>query len=144
MKNSDDVLYRGLLVLDGLGLLIAVYLTWIDATDSSALCTGFGGCDIVRASRYSRIGGVPVAVIGVIGYLLIGLTLLAEIQKKWPKTILLVMVFGLGLIGTLYSIYLTYLELAVIYAICPYCVGSAIIMILILGIASWRLLRSLR
>jgi uncharacterized membrane protein len=141
MKIADRVLYRGLLILDGIGLLIALYLTWIDVTDSSALCIGFGGCDIVRASRYSRISGIPVAVLGVIGYLLIGLALYAETRAEWSKITFLNMEFGLSLSGTIYSAYLTYLEIAVIYAICPYCVASATIMVVMLIISSWRLVR---
>ncbi len=123
-----------------LGILIAGYLTWIHYSRSAIYCVGgSAGCDIVQQSRYSNIGGVPVALIGLVGYLaILGIFLLEEIRGPLSESGPL-LVFAFSLIGTLYSAYLTYLELFVIGAICQYCVTSAIIMILIFASSVYRL-----
>ncbi len=126
------------LALAALGIIVAGYLTFLHFTDSAALCDGFGGCDAVRQSRYSEIAGLPVALLGLIGYLAILAMLITE-EKDGPLAEQApLLVFGMALVGTLYSLYLTYLELFVIAAICPYCVASAVIMIVIFGIALYR------
>ncbi len=143
MTRSSFVLLRRIsIALTALGLLIAGYLTVIYLTNSSTLCNT--GCDLVRQSRYARVGGVPVAAIGLAGYLAILVVFIAEevkgpLAEQGPA-----LAFGLTLTGTLYSIYLTYLELFVIRAVCPYCIASAIVMAATLGIAIARLSIALR
>lgn len=124
------------IALSVLGLAVAAYLVVLDLTSSSALCTG--GCDIVRQSRYAQVAGIPVAAIGALGYLaILGVLALEEIRsalsEHGPALVL-----GLTLVGTLYSIYLTYLELFVIRAVCPYCFASALIMLALFGLAIAR------
>jgi len=137
-----SLLRRISLILSLLGLAVAVYLTVIHITPGSTLCTG--GCDIVRQSRYAEVAGIPVAALGIVGYAAI-LALLALEEFANPLFEYgPILVLGLSLIGTLYSFYLTYLELFVIRAICPYCVASAVIMTAIFGIALARASRILR
>lgn len=122
-------------ILSVLGIGVSAYLLWVRLAGSSALCTGFGGCELVNASRYALVAGIPVSLIGLIGYLVIlGLSLWKMRGGPWMLSAL---VFGMALVGFLYSLYLTYLELFVILAVCPWCVASALLMTGILG-DSWR------
>ena len=122
-----------------IGILVAAYLTWSHLTNDTVLCAEGGGCDQVRQSTYAEIRGIPVALIGLLGYLIILVALLAERYYPPLAEHSLTLAFGLSLVGTLYSAYLTYLELFVIHAICPYCVASAIIMLSIFILAVYRL-----
>lgn len=129
-----------LLTLTVLGILVATYLSYVYLFDADVLCTGVGGCDAVKSSRYSYVAGIPVAVIGLGGYVAILAGVLLETASSSMRQYSPILVFGLSLVGLLYSIYLTYLELAVIKAVCPYCVVSAVIMLAIFVVATYRLL----
>ncbi len=114
------------------GLFVALYLHLFKAGLIGSLACGTGGCETVQLSPQSRFLGVEVAFIGVLGYVvLLGLALLS-LQPRfagagWPSRLLL----WLSGIAVLFTAYLTYLELFVIGAICRYCVGSAVIILLI-------------
>lgn len=124
-----------------LGILVAGYLTYVELTDSEVLCKGVGGCDVVQNSRYAEIMGVPVALIGLLGYSAILSLLLIEEAASSSRLAEFspILIFGLSLIGILYSAYLTYIEFFVIRAVCPYCVASALLMAGIFGAALIRL-----
>ena len=144
MTANHTLSRRILIVLAAAGLLVAGYLAYVYIADVDALCSNVGGCDAVKNSRYSRVAGVPVPVLGMLGYgAILGLLLLEGSNRALAEHSP-TLVFGLSLFGTLYSAYLTYLELAVIKAVCPYCVVSAIIMTAILGVATYRLVRVMR
>jgi uncharacterized membrane protein len=123
-----------LLTIGGLG--VSIYLMWgYTAPGASLACGGSHGCDTVKNSVYSSFMGIPLPVIGLAVYLILLVLLIAQNQaaindRGWSPYIALT-VFGLSLTGVLYSAYLTYLELFVIYAICRWCVASAIIMVVI-------------
>ena len=131
---------RAMLALAALGTAIAGYLTWVNYSGQLALCTGAGGCETVQASRYSVVAGVPVALLGLLAYL--GLLLVTGWRvyagPATPNGVMLAL-FGLALASVLYSAYLTYLELFVIHAICPWCASSAAIMAVIFILACWEL-----
>jgi len=126
-------------MLVALGFLVSLYLTWIKLTNNTAACAGIGDCDAVNSSRYAEVAGIPIALVGMMGYLAIGCALVAEL--RWPQAnwSLRLGVFGMALAGTLYSAYLTYVEVAVLHAVCPYCVISAICMVGILILSVLRL-----
>jgi len=127
-------------ILAGIGLIDSIYLSWVDLTHTQAFCGGSGDCQTVANSPYSEIAGIPIAFLGIGGYLAIIALLFLETRSQfWSQNSPLI-IFGITLAGTLYSAYLTYLELAVIHAICPYCVVSAIMMTLLLIIAIVRLM----
>jgi len=129
---KDDVLKRIIFGASILGLLDAAYLTVEKITQNKAMCLpGLGDCWTVSNSPYSQVFGIPVAVFGFIAYLLLIFLLKSEtMYPNWKDSILLG-AFGLALSGTVYSIYLTYLEIAVIKAVCPFCVISALVMVII-------------
>ncbi len=116
----------GLLALAGVG--VSGYLTWAHLANQSVACGQSHDCDIVQQSVYSEIGGIPVALLGLVAY--VALLVLVLLKGRVPEELdvyVPLAVFGISLMGVLYSAYLTYLELYVIYAICRWCVSSAII-----------------
>ncbi|MDQ4106560.1 MAG: hypothetical protein M3157_05240 [Actinomycetota bacterium] len=86
---------------------------------SARLRGGGSGCETVQTSRYSEVLGVPVAALGLLGYA--ALLCSAMVKGEWAALLGLFV----ALVGTLYSAYLTWLELFVIRAICQWCAASA-------------------
>ena len=128
--------------LAGLGLAISAYLTAVHYSGGPVICVGTGGCAVVQASRYAVVAGIPIALLGGLLYLgLLGLSLWRLRARFATPTFVPMGIFGLALAGTLYSGYLTYLELFVIGAICTWCVGSAILVTAIAVLAAWDLSR---
>lgn len=129
------------LALSGLG--VAGYLTYEKFSGGGLICWGGSqDCETVQNSPYSQVGPIPVAVIGLIGYLVV--LVVTAVQRRTSsletRRTLAGVNFGLALGAFLYSVYLTYLELFVIYAICTWCVISAVLMTLILVLAIWELI----
>lgn len=128
-------------VIAAAGLLVAIYLTVIDYSDIKPLCTGVGGCTSVQSSPYAWIGPVPVALLGVMGYIaLLALRLARGRLSPELDSYIPLAAFSVSLVGVLYSAYLTYLEAFVILAWCPWCVTSAILMTMyfVLAAIDWR------
>jgi uncharacterized membrane protein len=124
-----------LLAIAGLG--VAAYLTYIHYAGIKPACTGGQSCVKVQTSVWSRLDGIPVALIGLIGYAAILSSLLAPDREVTRLATL-----GLTLIGVSFSGYLTYRELFSIHAICEWCVSSAVILTLLLGCSIVRWLHS--
>jgi uncharacterized membrane protein len=116
-------------LLSLVGLFVALYL-WLHALGfgGAIKCGASGGCEVVQTSRWAVFLGLPVAFYGVIGYLallviaILALRPNALAQRQWT-----VLLAALATIGFLFTVYLTYLELFVIHAICRWCIGSALI-----------------
>jgi len=105
------------------GFLMSAYLTWVHLLGQSPVClAGHGGCETVQSSRYAEILGIPVATLGMGGY--VGLFLAALLRGEVGALLGLL----ISLVSILFSAYLTYLELFVIYAVCQWCVSSAVLM----------------
>lgn len=120
------------LILSLLGVANAIYLTIIKYANNPQLCIqGVGNCWSVNISRYSELFGIPVALLGAITFSFLTLAIWLENSKHaWSKFIIY-LEFGVALFGVMFSAYLTYIELFVINAVCPFCVLSAIIILLI-------------
>lgn len=127
------------IVLGILGVLDSIYLAWVKLTGSYATCGPIGNCEAVNSSRYAEIAGVPIALIGILGYLAILAVVLLEVRHPEFKEGLRLAFFGFTLTGTIYSAYLTYVEIAILNAICPYCVLSAVLMLLLFSISILKL-----
>lgn len=124
----DKWLYRISIALSVLGTVVSIYMTIFKLTENESMCLGNGGCSVVNSSSYAEISGVPVALFGVGGYLAILAVLLIEKRSKFFEQNGPVFIFGLTLVGFLFTIYLIYVELALIHALCPFCVTSQITM----------------
>lgn len=129
--------------LAGLGALVSTYLTYIKFANVAVFCSNVGDCESVNNSVYSEVAGVPIALFGLGAYLLIAALLVLEDRLAALRDYGPLAVFGLGLTGTLYSAYLTYVELFILNAVCPYCVISAILITGIFILAIVRLRRTL-
>src|SRR3984885_8472633 len=120
-------LRRLMLVLAVIGLGVATYLTIIHYAGIKPACTAGTSCIKVQSSVWSKLDGVPVALLGLIGYIGITASLLASDREETRLATL-----GLTLIGFAFSGYLTYRELFSIHAICEWCASSAVILTLLL------------
>ena len=125
-----------LIALTLVGLGVASYLTYVHYSGIKVLCTGHGSCAKVQTSQYSKLAGVPVALIGLIGYVTILLSLLAPEREETRLATVALTVVGFG-----FSAYLTGRELFSIHAICEWCVSSAIIITILMCLSIWRFLR---
>jgi uncharacterized membrane protein len=124
-----------MIVLALVGLGVASYLTYVHYAGIKPACTAGESCTKVQTSVYSKLAGVPVALIGLIGYVLILGSLLAPQNESTRFA-----TAGLTLGGVGFSAYLTYRELFSIHAICEWCVSSAIILTILMCLALWRFL----
>jgi uncharacterized membrane protein len=111
-----------------LGLGVATYLAYVEVGHVEAVCGPVGECNIVQASAYAVMLGIPVAVWGVLNYLAVGVLWAGQRYLSGRRASLSILtILGLTLFGTLFSIYLTCLELFAIRAICAWCLSSAVI-----------------
>lgn len=113
-----------------IGMGVAGYLAYIELTSETALCGPIGDCNAVNTSSYARLFGIlPIGVMGLGGYIAI---LAAWLWRRFRSDRLAdampPLLFGMTLFGVLFSIYLTSLELYVIFAVCMWCLASAVIM----------------
>ena len=133
---TDRRLRTAIAVLAIAGIGIATYLTYVHYADVKAFCVaGGGGCEKVQTSDYAELAGIPVAVLGLIGYVLI----LASLWVPGDNGRLAGAVLALSGFG--FSAYLTYRELFTIDAICQWCVASAVVMTALAVLTVWRLAR---
>jgi uncharacterized membrane protein len=137
----DKWLYRISVVLVVIGLLVSIYMTIYKATSNDALCLGSGDCSTVNASRYSEVYGIPVATVGIAGYFAILLVFWYERRDKFFEKNGPMLVFGLALTGFLFTVYLIYVEFALLRAYCPFCLTSQVAMTIIFIISIIRLVR---
>ncbi len=129
------------LALIAAGLAVAAYLTLVHYRSELLVCA-VGGCETVQKSPYAELRGIPVAVLGLGMYLAIAaLALLRQNRPERAENTTLA-IFGLALAGTVFTIYLTYLELFVIDAICQWCVLFALITWLLTILEGTRVWRS--
>ena len=122
-----------------IGLVVALYLITVHWGWWQAVCFGVGDCEAVNTSIYSELLGIPVALLGALSYaalIALGLAIWQDFYAEYARLAR----FFIAMIGVVFSGYLTYLELYVIHAICPWCVTSAflITVITILSILDLR------
>jgi uncharacterized membrane protein len=116
------------------GLGIATYLTVVHYSGGDPVCAVAHGCATVQQSDYAALAGVPVALLGVLGYLGVLAALIRD-GEAWRTAAAFLSLAGLG-----FSAWLTYVEVGVLNAICIWCVGSAICMALLTALTIYRML----
>lgn len=119
-----------------IGVAIAGYLVYIHYADIKPFCVSNGGCEKVQTSDQSKLVGIPVAVLGLIGYIgILGSLLIRGEQGRFITALIALVGFG-------FSMYLTYAEIWEIKAICQWCVSSAVLMTLLAILSTVRLVRA--
>jgi uncharacterized membrane protein len=114
-------------ILSFLALLVAAYLTWVKLSGTAPVCAVLSGCETVENSRYSEVLGIPVAAFGMVG----AGALLAGSLLWWLRDDRrgVMLAYAVGLVSLPVIAWLTYLELAVIGAVCVWCVAYAALVI---------------
>jgi uncharacterized membrane protein len=120
------------IVVAVVGLAISAYLTVVHYAGAEPVCAIAHGCATVQQSDYAQLAGVPVALLGVLGYL----ALLAALVRDGEAERLAAA--GIAFAGFGFSLWLTYVEVARLEAICIWCVGSAICMTILAAICAAR------
>jgi uncharacterized membrane protein len=132
---TDRVLRRTSEALGLAGVGIAGYLTYVHYAGLRPVCGISHGCETVQTSKYATLVGIPVALLGLLTYVLILVCLRFSGERA------LVAGYALTMVGFLFSAYLTYRELFSIHAICSWCVSSAIVFTLMAILGAFRVAR---
>ncbi len=139
-------LRRALFVFLIFAALVAGYLSYLKIASADAVCIESGpfDCGLVLNSVYSEISGVPIAYLGfIVDIILIGFLL---VERRWlDEQIAVILYFGLALFAFLFSVYLVYLQAAVIQAFCPWCLThEALVTLYFIGgsVRLWRVLQA--
>jgi uncharacterized membrane protein len=119
-------------VLATLGAAITAYLLYVRQSGGALVCST-GGCDTVQGSAYAEVLGVPVAALGLVGFL--GLLLAAAARGEWARLSQVTLAFTAFAFG----VYLLYIQLAVIDAICEWCLATDVLTTVIIALALLRL-----
>ena len=132
LSGTDRKLAIWIAAIALVGVAVAGYLVYVHYAGIEPICAASGGCERVQSSSYAKLAGIPVAAIGLGGYsAILAATLLrseaARLVASW-----------LALVGFGFSLYLTYLELFEINAICQWCVASAVLMAALAGLTTVR------
>ncbi len=133
-------------ILAVIGLAIAVYLSYVEVSETRAVCGPVGNCNAVQNSPYAKLFGIlPIAVMGMVGYIAI---IVAWFFRRFGpasvKRLARLALWGMGIFSVLFSSYLTFLEPFVIGAICAYCLASAVIVTIILWVSILPARKALR
>jgi uncharacterized membrane protein len=132
---TEATLRRAIVFLSVLGIGIATYIAIVEGGGGTPACVaGGGGCETVAKSSYSHIAGINIAIFGIVGYVLL------FVSAFFRTDLARLGGFAVALGGFGFSVYLTYLELFVINAICQWCVGSAILMTILFALSALRLI----
>jgi len=132
---SEWTLRRAIAFFAALGVGVATYIAIAEASGEAPAClAGGSGCRTVAESSYSHVAGVNIAVFGIVGYvLLLASAFFANDAARFGG-------FAVALGGFGYSIFLTYIELFKIEAICQWCVASAVLMTILFFLNATRLI----
>jgi uncharacterized membrane protein len=132
---SEGTLQRAIAFAAALGIGVAAYIAIAESGGGSPVClAGSHGCATVAKSSYSHLAGINIAVFGILGYcLLLASAFFANDIARFGG--FLVALGGFG-----YSVYLTYIELFKIEAVCQWCVASAVLMTILFLLAATRLI----
>jgi uncharacterized membrane protein len=134
---------QAIVLLALVGLLVSTYLWLYKIGVIGSLQCGAGACDLVQASRYAAVFGVPVAFVGVAGYAALFVMGLVGLQPAFAADRrITVLLAALSSAGFAFTVYLTYVELFVLHAICRWCVVSAVISTAIWALSIWGVRRN--
>ena len=129
---TDRALRLATAVLALAGAGVTGYLVWVRETGATIVCAT-GGCGTVQSSEYAEVAGVPVALLGLVGYLvLFSAALFAGDTARLAQA-------AVALGAVIFSTYLFYVQVALIGDVCDWCLVSDVIVTLIAMLALLRL-----
>ncbi len=142
-NNRDRIARRAQLLFVLIGLMIAGYLSYLKIEDAPAVCveTGPFNCNVVLNSQYSELADVPIAYLGFTVYLAIGALLLLENQVAFLRVWGSLIMFGIGLFAWLFSMWLVYVQFALLQALCPWCLSHETNFTLLFALICYRVYR---
>ncbi len=142
-NNRDRIARRAQLLFVLIGLVVAGYLSYLKIEDAPAVCveTGPFNCNVVLNSQYSELAGVPIAYLGFTVYLAIGALLLLENQVAFLRVWGSLIMFGIGLFAWLFSMWLVYVQFALLQALCPWCLSHETNFTLLFALICYRVYR---
>ena len=133
---TDRRLRVALIVVSVAGIAVAAYLTYIHYEPKALICTTGGGCETVQQSKYSKIAGIPVALLGLFAY--VGIFASGLLRSELARAMGAAIAVG----GLAFALYLVYVQNSKIHAWCQWCLASDVILALLAVLTSWRLLRA--
>ena len=128
-----------------IGLVVASYLSFLKLTDVPAACVEGGAfnCNVVLNSRYSELAGIPIAYLGLAVYVVIGALLLLETRVDFLREYGSLLAFGIGLFAWLFSMWLVYVQVGLLQALCPWCLTHEANFTILFGLICYRVYRTL-
>ena len=144
-NRRDLILRRAQLLLVLIGLVVAGYLSYLKIEDAPAVCVESGpfNCNVVLNSQYSELAGVPIAYLGFAVYLTIGAFLLLENRVAFLRAWGRLITFGLGLFAWLFSMWLVYVQFALLQALCPWCLSHETNFTILFALICYRAYREI-
>ena len=141
--RQSALIRRAQLLLVVIGLAVAGYLSYLKLAEAPAVCVESGpfNCNVVLNSQYSEVAGIPIAWLGFAVYALIGFVLLLEKRLGWLRAWGSLIAFGVGLFAWLFSLWLVYVQFALLQALCPWCLTHEINFTILFGLICLRLYR---
>jgi uncharacterized membrane protein len=139
--QSRDILRIVSLILIAIGIAISGYLSYTKLTNTSVVCSESGAinCEVVQTSSYSKFLGIDVAYLGLAAYLFLGALVLLENRIGFLQEYGITLVFGVTLFAFLFSMWLVYVQVALLQALCLWCLGHEITMTLLFIVSGLRL-----
>jgi len=135
----DKRLTQVTIALTVIGLLVSIYMTIYKITSNDNMCVGSKDCSVVNASKYSEVNGIPVAMVGILGYAsILGIHWLEKKNGFFEKNGTMIL-FGITLVGFFFTLWLIYVEVTLLKAYCPFCLTSQAAMTLIFILSVIRL-----
>ncbi len=127
------------------GLLVSGYLSYLKIADTPSLCLKSGpfNCEAVLNSRYSELAGIPIAWLGFAVYLIIGIVTLFEQRSPILQEYGRLIAFGLGLFAWLFSMWLIYVQVVLLGALCPWCLSHETNFTILFALICWQLYREM-
>ncbi|MCS6835011.1 MAG: vitamin K epoxide reductase family protein [Anaerolineae bacterium] len=135
-----------LLVSVVFGLLVSGYLSYVKLVDVPMACVEGGAfdCGKVQNSAYSMMFGIPIAWLGFATYVVLGLLVLLEDRLAFLRENGRLLVFGVALMAFIYSMWLVYVQVALLGALCVWCLLHEANMVVFFVVACWRLYKDLQ
>ncbi len=137
LLNARNLSFLVLIIAIG----ISGYLSWLKFENAQAVCVAGGAfdCGTVLNSAYSELADIPIAYLGLGTNLLVLALLLLEPRIPLLKNLGPALVFGIVLFAFLFSVWLVYVQAAIIEAYCPWCLTHEALITVLFGLSIWRL-----